>query len=263
MAHRTSRWSSRKTLVLLAFVAIAIGIPLFIDVYRESDAERTRTIAFYGVFALFLFFMVRFKQAAHAYQWFYGWYMRFVGGLFVMTVPYVFFAWLSRVLLARLPLWLQIACFVLWGVLLGAALLLISTKEWRQRALAPLARYHIAMPAAYSFQVLMLACLFFSSVTFVLVQNNLLSMTRGSADAVTPGSISDFFLWHFLDAVPLLKVNETLGWGPPLTYTSVSVGWMLLLFKVVVILPVIGAFTWYGTEETSANERGVAIATVG
>jgi len=262
MAHPTSRWSARETLILLAFVVVAIGIPLLITVYGQSDAERTSTIVFYGLFGLFVFLMVRFKRAADVYERFFTWYLRFASGLFVMTVPYIFFAWLSRVLLARLPLWLQMACFVLWGVLLGAALLLISTKQWRQRVLEPLARYHIALPAAYSFQVLMLACLFFSSVTFVLVQSNLMSMTGGSADAVTPGSISDFFLWHFLDAVPLLKVNETLGWRPPLTYDSVSVGCMLLLFKAVVILPVIGAFTWYGTRETAATERREEVATV-
>src|SRR5262245_13349131 len=234
MAHPTSDWSAKGTLILLAFVVVAIGIPLLITIYGQSDAERTSTMVFYGVF-----------------------------GLFVMTVPYIFFAWLSRELLARLPLWLQMACFVLWGVLLGAALLSISTKKWRQRVLEPLARYNIALPAAYSFQVLMLACLFFSSVTFVLVQSNLMSMTGGSADAVTPGSISDFFLWHFLDAVPLLEVTETLGWRPPLTYDSFSVGCMLLLFKTVVILPVIGAFTWYGTRERSATEPRVEVAPVG
>jgi hypothetical protein len=59
--------------------------------------------------------------------------------------------------------------------------------------------------------------------------------------------------WHFLDAVPLLKVNETPGWRPPLTCDSFPVGCMLLLFRAVVILPVIGAFTWYGTRERSAT----------
>jgi len=262
MARRTN-WSAKDTLILLAFVAVAVAIPLLIAIQGQSGSERTRTIAFYGAFAVFVFLMVRFEWALRVYERFFEAYLRFAGGLFLMTAPYLAFAYLSRVLLARLPLWLQIACFVLWGFLLGGALLLISTKKWRQRVLEPLARYNIALPAAYSFQVLMLACLFFSSVTFVLVQNNLMSMTRGSADAVTPGSISDFFLWHFLDAVPLLKITQTLGWRPPLTYDSFSVGWLLLLFKAVVILPVIGAFTWYGTRETSANERRVEVATVG
>jgi hypothetical protein len=167
MAHRSSRWSARDTLILLAFVTVAIGIPLLITVYGQSGAERTRTIVFYGVFGLFVFLTVRFKVDFNED--------------------------------------------------------LASTRARTART----------------------------------------SMMGGTADEVTPGSISNFFRWHFLDAVPLLKVNETLGWRPPLTYDSFSVGCMLLLFKAVVILPVIGAFTWYGTRHTAANERRVEVATVG
>jgi hypothetical protein len=129
----------------------------------------------------------------------------------------------------------------------------------RDRMLARFVRVSVALPAAYSFSVLMLASLFFSSVSFVLVQQGKLALAPGSSHDVTLASLSDFFLWHFLDAVPLLKITETLKWDVPLTYTSGTVGLIVLVFKVVVILPVIGAFTWYATGETGKQVSEVAI----
>lgn len=56
--------------------------------------------------------------------------------------------------------------------------------------------------------------------------------------------MADFFLWHFLNAVPVLKITDTLLWDPPLTYDQPVVGWILLAFKISVISPVIAAFGW-------------------
>ena len=57
-------------------------------------------------------------------------------------------------------------------------------------------------------------------------------------------AVADFFLWHFLNAVPVLKITDTLLWDPPLTYDQPVVGWILLVFKIAVISPVIAAFGW-------------------
>jgi len=96
-------------------------------------------------------------------------------------------------------------------------------------------------------------------VTFVLLQEGKLRLAPGSSPEVTLASLSDFFLWHFLDAVPLLKITETLKWEVPLTYTSSTVGLIVLVFKAVVILPVISAFTWYATREKEEPSSEVAI----
>jgi hypothetical protein len=232
-------------------VAIIMGVLLLIGIQGKTGGERTGMIVLYALLTVVTMAVVRFKRAEQAFHKWYGSYLRFAVAVFAMTVPYLVLSYAGD-LLVRMPSWLQIAWFVLWGLLLGAALLVISTERWRERVLEPLAGYNFAVPAVYSFQVLMLACLFFSSVTFVLVQNDVIFLMRGSADAVTPGSLSDLFLWHFLEAVPLLDINETLGWAVPLTYDSAAVGWILLLFKIVVIVPVIGAFTWYSTRTRAA-----------
>jgi hypothetical protein len=66
---------------------------------------------------------------------------------------------------------------------------------------------------------------------------------------VEHGTLADFLLWHVLDAIPGLKVPETIKWEAPLTYERASAGWLLLLFKVMVIVPVVSGIGHYLTEE--------------
>jgi len=54
---------------------------------------------------------------------------------------------------------------------------------------------------------------------------------------------NDIFLllvWQLGDMVPTLKVNDTIGFGQPLFYTSSVVGWLVLAFKVIVGFALIG-----------------------
>jgi len=251
---RTDRWSFRQTLILLAFITVAVGGAALITIFREAPGERTGSIVFFMVFGVLIFVMVRFKQAAQVYEKVFSAYMHFATVMLAMTALPVLFAVFSRAIVGKWPLWAQIATLTGWGVLLAGSLALIGTKSMRNRMLERFARVSVGLPAAYSFSVLMLASLFFSSVSFVLLQEGKLVLAPGSSPEVSLGSLSDFFLWHFLDAVPLLKVTETLKWDVPLTYTSGTVGLIVLVFKVVVILPVIGAFTWY-----AAGERGTHV----
>jgi hypothetical protein len=49
--------------------------------------------------------------------------------------------------------------------------------------------------------------------------------------------------WHFCDAIPALKVTETLNWAEPVKLTDPISGMLLLSFKLLVILPVVGLVT--------------------
>ena len=81
--------------------------------------------------------------------------------------------------------------------------------------------------------------------TFALTQ---VLLARGAIHLTgNPERAMDLYLWHFLGEIPLLKVNETLLWDPPMAYHEARVGWLLLVFKVTVILPVIAAFRGYWT----------------
>ena len=63
--------------------------------------------------------------------------------------------------------------------------------------------------------------------------------------ALIPDNFFNFYTWHFLDSTPLFKVNETLQLKEPLVYRGVAAGWLVVAFKVAVILPLIQAIRSY------------------
>jgi hypothetical protein len=157
----------------------------------------------------------------------------------------LFAFWLLSKLLAYLPLVFQIIVLLAWGFMLVWALLQITTESKRERLFQSLQKVGRFTPFLYSLNVLVIAIAFFGSVTYVLVEHELVRFS-GLAERDDPaGALLDFYSWHFLEALPLLKVNETLHWEKPLTYDSAWVGLLLLLFKVTVIVPVIAAFALY------------------
>ena len=96
----------------------------------------------------------------------------------------------------------------------------------------------------------MMAVIFFSAVTYVMASHEIVTLRSRTGQPIGLASLLDFYVWHFLEAVPLLKVNQTICWDEPWTYDSAAVGWILLLFKLVVIVPVIGAFIGYWKRQT-------------
>jgi hypothetical protein len=63
-------------------------------------------------------------------------------------------------------------------------------------------------------------------------------------DADVYQAVERMYAWNFLDAVPVVKVPQTLGWGRPRHhFNDVRGGAILLVFKVLVILPVIAVIT--------------------
>jgi hypothetical protein len=53
------------------------------------------------------------------------------------------------------------------------------------------------------------------------------------------GVIAEFFLWHLIDLVPLVDVDEALKWRMPLEYDNADIGTCVLLYQVFVVIPVI------------------------
>jgi hypothetical protein len=49
-----------------------------------------------------------------------------------------------------------------------------------------------------------------------------------------------YYGWNFLDSVPVLAVPKTLNWSLATTFTDHASGALLLTYKLLVILPVVG-----------------------
>lgn len=57
---------------------------------------------------------------------------------------------------------------------------------------------------------------------------------------------ADMYLWHLFDSIPGIKFNETIGWTQRYTYHDALSGWLLLSFKALVLISVIGSFVVCG-----------------
>jgi hypothetical protein len=134
-----------------------------------------------------------------------------------------------------------VTAFVIWACGLSGAVWFLATEDRRTRLFDFLRPIGALAPVAYAANVLLIAVPFFGSLTQVLLARGAIHLTGN------PERAMDLYLWHFLGEIPLLKVNETLLWDQPMGYHEARVGWLLLLFKVTVILPVIAAFRGYWT----------------
>ncbi len=188
-------------------------------------------------------------------------YMTLLVWLMIGFAPVVAFHWLFDTVTWRLALWAQVPAFVALGALLAVALWLMATKARRRLLFTRLRGAGALLPLIYVGNALILAAMFFASVTFVLVRHGAVQLGITAGDDVLFGKLLDFYVWHFLDLVPLVKVNATLHWQEPLVYESGWLGALLLLFKVAVIVPTIGAFAGYFEQrggEEAAREEAVA-----
>ena len=71
---------------------------------------------------------------------------------------------------------------------------------------------------------------------------NILSLhdiLKFTPDNPTLQTTARFFLWHLVDLIPLLDIDETLKWPTPLKYKTEREGWCVLLYQLLVVLPVI------------------------
>jgi uncharacterized protein Usg len=82
----------------------------------------------------------------------------------------------------------------------------------------------------------------FASITLIAADKDLISLTARGVDQPSFEKIAQLYIWQFCKSVPLLDINETLRWKPPFIYTGTGTGTLVLLYKIAVIIPVIGAF---------------------
>jgi hypothetical protein len=71
---------------------------------------------------------------------------------------------------------------------------------------------------------------------------------------------ADMYLWHLFDSIPGIKFTETVGWVQRYSYSDKLSGWLLVSFKVLVIISVIGSFVVCGRirrEKTGAVNASI------
>ena len=164
--------------------------------------------------------------------------------------------WISSVLLfglgsfilvgwaaTSLPPFVQAMVFLLFAlvtIVLSAVLWNDRLQEEAQKR--DLFRGGPAAPLVYDLIVVLVAVALYGGATFALAQHYPATMKLASPlGGLSVERVETFYAWHIADSVPALKITQTLGWSAPLTYRSWKVGVLVLLFKLSIIVPIVGS----------------------
>jgi hypothetical protein len=90
----------------------------------------------------------------------------------------------------------------------------------------------------------------FASVTLFAAEKDLISLTAAGVDPPSFEQIAQLYVWQFCKSVPLLDITQTVRWKVPFVYPDAGTGTLVLLYKLAVIIPLIGAFLAYWKQQT-------------
>jgi hypothetical protein len=71
------------------------------------------------------------------------------------------------------------------------------------------------------------------------------------------------YLWHLFDSIPGIQFTDTVRWTQRYSYSDPLSGWLLVSFKVLVILAVIRSFVASGRIRREVKSAGATAATAG
>lgn len=151
------------------------------------------------------------------------------------------------------PSWVRVGVLTLFVLILAVLVNYLARPSTRTRTLRYMMRegdYGWLSPLLWAAAVFFFTTLIFSAVTQLLWEWRVVDISAPSCTtrcALVPDNFFFFYTWHFLDGIPLFKVNETLQWNEPLVYRGAAAGWLVVAFKVAIILPLIGAIRSYWT----------------
>lgn len=173
--------------------------------------------------------------------------------------------WLPLVVIAlTLPaggLWLALAwlatAWLLWlgGGFVYAAEFWREWAPWRPRP--PLSR--LSRILTHGVVVLTLTAVF-TAVTADLYERGLLT-TEPPVDDQLVLTVFAYYAWSLLDAVPVLEIPDTLNWSRPANFTDIPSGMLLLAYKLLVIIPVVGVIRDILRAEDGAGEANSSTPT--
>jgi hypothetical protein len=99
----------------------------------------------------------------------------------------------------------------------------------------------------------------FAAVTLIAADEGLITLTA-RPELPSFEEVAQLYVWQFCKSVPLLDVNETLRWEPPFVYTGTGTGVLVLLYKLGVIVPVIGTFLFLWSAQFDAKTNATTPA---
>lgn len=126
------------------------------------------------------------------------------------------------------------------GVGAGGVAYLFALRSTRGTALTIVQEWSREDLVAWGIAVVVLPTVAFAAVTALLVHAKLIG-AKGVA-TTDPGlafKTLETYAWNLADAVPVLKVPQTLAWKPELRLNTTSGGAIVLLHKLMLVLPLV------------------------
>ena len=142
-----------------------------------------------------------------------------------------------------LPPLAQVLVFFLFALVT----IVLSAVLWNDRLQEVVKKRDIfrggpAAPLVYDLIVVLVAIALYGGATFALARHEPAAMNLAApVGGLSVEKVEIFYAWQIADSVPALKITQTLGLPAPLTYRSWKFGALVLLFKLSIIVPIVGS----------------------
>jgi hypothetical protein len=240
------------------FSLLAVFLFLFLSVgfmrWSYSDTSLTRLLI-EGMVILLILVLVILKRyypkieqvmrAAISYYW-----------IFLITyaasfLPIIGFFILAKKVIGETNIVIQSLFLVSSFSLLFAAMLSISIEQWRVQLFKLLARFGWFSPFVYLFNFMLISVILFGTMTFLIYRGDVYS--PNPSIEINFDHFLNVYIWHLLDSIPAVNITENINWDEPLKQEPLRLlGLFIVLFKLIVIIPGVGAFVAYWQSKREA-----------
>ena len=155
-----------------------------------------------------------------------------LGALFYGLVTSAVYRW-------SLPLVGQITTLVVAFVPLG--MLIYTLWKVPNKMLAPIRKLGVEQPLLFALGLWVAALGWFASLAFVCVDRGAADFHSPHGAAESPWQLFVLFVWHSVDQIPALNINQTLHWDAPLQFSGTAV-LVVLAFRLVLVLSLVPLF---------------------
>jgi hypothetical protein len=131
-----------------------------------------------------------------------------------------------------------IGWFTLSGLAIAVTMSIENARRWIVRFLLKLEFGIFVTLTCITFEIVYMTILF-GSLTFALQRHGLVLLHMTSGMRPTANDVIIFYLWYFLNAIPLLDITNAVHWVVPITYKGALTGVLLICYKALVIVPMI------------------------
>ena len=155
----------------------------------------------------------------------------------------------------RFPEILHFVVLCIYVLGLACLVVVIGTEENRLKYHSAVRRWFgprgmLVLPLL----LLITAASVLASFTFKMFSKGYLMLEKCSGFEVNEGKLLDFYVWHFVNIIPTLQLNKLIRWNEPYCYSQGRVGFLILVFQLLVVIPSFNTIRFYWTHRKSPSD---------